>query len=65
MATPTIDPWLREIIRCPACLSVLADGQDPAGEPELQCTAEACGRAYRFDGGVPVLLVDEARLTRD
>ncbi len=65
MGAPTIDPWLREIIRCPACLSVLEDGVDPAGAPELRCTGEACGRAYRFDGGVPVLLIDEARLTHD
>jgi uncharacterized protein len=55
----TIEPWLREILRCPACRSELLDGQSPAGGEELQCTG--CSRAYRIDDGIPVLLVDEAR----
>ncbi len=55
-----IEPWLREILRCPACRSELVDGTGPQG-PELVCTASACGLAYRVDDGVPVLLVDEAR----
>ncbi|NLT55407.1 MAG: hypothetical protein GXX79_12785 [Actinomycetales bacterium] len=55
----TLDPWLREILRCPACLSTLRDGTGPSGDPELQCTG--CELAYRVDGGIPVLLVDEAR----
>jgi uncharacterized protein len=53
-----IEPWLREILRCPACHSTLVDEQGPAG-PELQCTG--CALAYRVDDGIPVLLVDEAR----
>lgn len=59
-----IEPWLREILRCPACGGELVDAQGPT-HIELQCTAESCGRAYRIDGGVPVLLVDEARETRE
>jgi uncharacterized protein len=55
----TIEPWLREILRCPACHSTLADGSGPEGGPELQCTG--CTRAYRIDDGIPVLLIDEAR----
>jgi uncharacterized protein YbaR (Trm112 family) len=55
----TIEPWLREILRCPSCRSALADGQGPEGGPELQCTG--CPLAYRIDDGIPVLLVDEAR----
>jgi len=55
-----IEPWLREILRCPACKSELDDGTGPSG-PELQCTNHECALAYRIDGGVPVLLVDEAR----
>jgi uncharacterized protein YbaR (Trm112 family) len=55
----TIEPWLREILRCPACGATLRDGSGPAGDPELQCTA--CALAYRLDDGIPVLLVDEAR----
>jgi uncharacterized protein YbaR (Trm112 family) len=57
--TATIEPWLREILRCPACHSTLADGEGPDGTPELQCSG--CALAYRVDDGIPVLLVDEAR----
>lgn len=61
----TIEPWLREILRCPACLGALRDGTappDPAGGParaELHCTV--CRLGYRVENGIPVLLVDEAR----
>ncbi len=54
-----IEPWLRDILRCPACGSALRDGSSPDGEPELQCSG--CDLAYRVDDGIPVLLVDEAR----
>ena len=62
--TPRIEPWLREILRCPVCHGELADAVGPE-HPELQCTSESCGRAYRIDDGVPVLLADEARSTHD
>jgi len=55
----TIEPWLREILRCPSCGGVLRDGADRAGAPELHCTV--CRLAYRVDDGIPVLLVDDAR----
>ncbi len=55
-----VEPWLREILRCPACRSELRDEEGPTG-PELVCTDDTCGLAYRIDEGVPVLLVDEAR----
>ncbi len=55
-----IEPWLREILRCPACRSELVDRTGPQGR-ELVCTAATCGLGYRVDDGVPVLLVDEAR----
>ena len=64
----TIEPWLREILRCPACRSELADATGPDGGPELLCTNTTgtdCALAYRVDDGVPVLLVDEARPTRE
>ena len=54
-----IEPWLREILRCPSCHTELADGTGPDGGPELQCTG--CALAYRVDDGIPVLLIDEAR----
>jgi uncharacterized protein YbaR (Trm112 family) len=54
-----IEPWLREILRCPACHAALNDGAGPEGQAELQCSG--CALAYRVDEGIPVLLVDEAR----
>lgn len=61
---PAIEPWLREILRCPQCRSTLSDGSGPDG-PELQCTNTQCRRAYRIEEGIPVLLVDESRLLSD
>lgn len=60
MSESTIEPWLRGILRCPACRAELRDDTGPAG-PELVCTGDDCGLAYRVDSGIPVLLVDEAR----
>ncbi|MGO1165308.1 MAG: Trm112 family protein [Janibacter sp.] len=60
MSESTIEPWLREILRCPQCRTELRDDTGPAG-PELVCTGADCGLAYRVDDGIPVLLVDEAR----
>ncbi|WP_137122204.1 Trm112 family protein [Segeticoccus rhizosphaerae] len=67
MTEPTtagIEPWLREILRCPQCRSELTDGTGPSG-PELQCSNEECRLAYRIDDGIPVLLIDEARSLAD
>lgn len=61
---PAIEPWLREILRCPKCRSKLSDGSGPSG-PELHCTNAQCSRAYRIDDGIPVLLVDESRSLAD
>lgn len=64
----TVEPWLREILRCPACRSTLLDVTGDDGAPALRCSGEApdgaagCGRTYRVDDGVPVLLVDEGVL---
>jgi uncharacterized protein len=58
--SPQIEPWLREILRCPKCRSTLSDGSGPSG-PELHCTDAGCGLAYRVDDGIPVLLIDESR----
>jgi len=55
----TIEPWLREILRCPSCGGPLQDVIGPAGGPELRCTG--CSLAYRVDDSIPVLLVEEAR----
>ncbi len=67
MTEPTsaaIEPWLREILRCPQCHSELKDATGPSG-PELHCTDPDCALAYRIDDGIPVLLVDEARRIAD
>lgn len=61
-----IEPWLREILRCPVCRQELIDGTAPDGSIELQCAGdcEAPGqrRGYRITDGIPVLLADEARV---
>jgi uncharacterized protein YbaR (Trm112 family) len=59
-STAQIEPWLREILRCPKCRSTLSDGSGPTG-PELHCTNAECRLAYRVDDGIPVLLIDESR----
>lgn len=59
-SAPQIEPWLREILRCPKCRSTLSDGSGPSG-PELHCTNAECRLAYRVDDGIPVLLIDESR----
>jgi uncharacterized protein len=61
-ATAQIEPWLREILRCPSCRAELRDEAGPQG-PELVCTNSGCGLAYRVDDGIPVMLIDEARPT--
>ncbi len=60
-----IEPWLREILRCPVTKQELVDGVGPDGSVELQAPEpdeQGLRRAYRIEGGVPVLLADEARL---
>jgi len=59
-SAPALDPWLREIVRCPVCKAALRDEDGPTG-PELVCTAPGCGLAYPIDAGIPVLLPDLAR----
>ncbi len=58
-----IEPWLREILRCPQCKGELTDvsgtEDGSAGAVELHCGT--CSLAYPVEDGVPVLLVDLAR----
>ncbi len=63
----TLEPWLREILRCPACRGPLRDvavtrsPTQPPAEPSLELHCGVCRLAYRVDAGIPVLLVDQAR----
>lgn len=64
--TGGLEPWVREILRCPVGRHELVDGTDEAGRPVLVC-AQDCGapgrrRQYPVQDGIPVLLADEARL---
>lgn len=61
----TIEPWLREILRCPVTQQELVDGTGPDGRAELQARepdADGVRRAYRVEDGIPVLLAEEARI---
>jgi uncharacterized protein YbaR (Trm112 family) len=51
----SIDPQLREILRCPACHGEIEPLEDDKG---LEC--KACGRVYPIRDGIPVMLVEEA-----
>lgn len=57
----SIEPWVREILRCPVTGAELVDGVSPTGAPELHSTAVDQPLAYPVRDGIPVLLADEAR----
>lgn len=58
--TSLLEPWARDILRCPACRSTLSDGAAVDGSPQLVCDGRTCALAYPVRDGIPVLLVDEA-----
>ena len=47
-----------ELLVCPSCHTTLALDYEAS---ELVCTGAGCGLAYPIRGGIPILLVDEAR----
>jgi uncharacterized protein len=63
-SVPAIEPWLREILRCPVTGATLVDGVGPDGEPELVSTDPDNPLAYPVRQGIPVLLADDARPVR-
>lgn len=56
-----LEPWVREILRCPVTGAALVDGTGPGGEPELHSTDRDRPLAYPVRGGIPVLLESDAR----
>ncbi|RPF25886.1 Trm112 family protein [Georgenia muralis] len=61
MTHATIDPWVRQLLRCPVTGAELVDAVGPDGEPELVSTSEIHTLAYPVRDGVPILLEAEAR----
>lgn len=57
----TIEPWVRDVLRCPVTGAELVEGTGPDGAPELVSTDPTTRLAYPVRDGVPVLLADEAR----
>ncbi|MCI2237874.1 hypothetical protein MO973_30765 [Paenibacillus sp. TRM 82003] len=55
-AGPRLEPWVLQLLRCPLTGEPL-EPVEVDGEPFL---ATAAGIRYPVDGGVPVLLADEA-----
>ena len=56
-----LEPWVREILRCPVTGATLVNGAGPDGEPELHSTNAERPLAYPVRNGIPVLLADDAR----
>ena len=59
-----IEPWVREILRCPIGQHELLDTTNEACEPVLEC-AQDCGgpgqrRQFPITDGIPVLLESDA-----
>lgn len=56
MDSEKIDEDLIQILQCPACRGEVAEVGD-----EIVCQGE-CRRRYPIRDGIPIMLIDEARL---
>lgn len=50
-----ISDELLSILACPAC-------KTPVRLEEQRLVCDQCGRRYRIDDGIPIMLIDEAEL---
>lgn len=50
---------LIDILACPAC-----DDRPPVRQENDELICDKCGRAYPIRDDIPIMLVDEARLTK-
>jgi uncharacterized protein len=55
-----VDKKLLDILTCPAC-----DDRPPVRAENDELLCDKCGRAYPIRNGIPIMLVDEARMTKD
>ena len=53
-----LEPWVLEVLACPNDRAPLRVDETAS---ELVCTGQECGLAFPVRGGIPVLLLDEAR----
>ncbi|MDQ3403934.1 MAG: Trm112 family protein [Actinomycetota bacterium] len=55
-----LDPQLLDILACPSDDHAPLTAGTPADPDADALTCTECGRVFRVDGGIPVLLLDEA-----
>jgi len=59
-----IDAELLSILACPACKQPveLKDLSDADGTSRQWLVCKSCGRQYPIRDGIPIMLIDEARM---
>ena len=61
-----IEPWVREILRCPVGGHELVDATSETGQPVLECAGDCGGpgqrRQFPITEGIPVLLESDATI---